>query len=216
MQISNIYLLVCLTVTMFSAQETDFYISTELLTKPILTVHPYDTVWEGNSVTLTCLYETNKPKETELTYKWYREWGPLSEGILQNQYTINSAQQSHTGNYWCEVTIKKSSTEKKKSDKMKVTVKELFTNPTLTITPTVIWEGDTVTLMCSSVTRLSRTQLHYEYFKKSYLRQKSRINTGTIHSAQQSNAGWYICEAEAEGKRIAKKNSNWVSVIVKG
>ncbi|XP_039598087.1 Fc receptor-like protein 5 [Polypterus senegalus] len=300
MQISKVYLFIGLTVRMFSAQET------ELLPKFTLTVHPHDTVWEGDSVTLTCLYETNNPKEKELTYKWYRELTPLSEGILQNQYKINSAQQSHTGNYWCEVTIKKSSTKKKKSDKMKVTVKErtstldvkpehsdrrifegdevtlhcladgnpvgwtyklykgtygnaikrqmantftfspvtlsdsswyccqaenrmfytkpgnrislhvseLFTKPTLTVTPKVIWEGDTVTLKCQSVGFLG-VQLLYEFYKVSSLGQNSRKDTYTIQSAQQSHMGKYWCEAEAEGKRIMKKNSDNVPVTVK-
>ncbi|MBN3289401.1 FCRL5 protein, partial [Polypterus senegalus] len=91
---------------------------------------------------------------------------------------------------------------------------ELFTKPTLTVTPKVIWEGDTVTLKCQSVGFLG-VQLLYEFYKVSSLGQNSRKDTYTIQSAQQIHMGKYRCEAEAEGKRIMKKNSDNVPVTVK-
>ncbi|XP_039598055.1 Fc receptor-like protein 3 [Polypterus senegalus] len=188
----------------------------ELFSKPTLTVHPSTTLWEGDTVTLKCQSESQL-QEIQLTYKFYKDEESVSQGASESEFRIPSAQPETSGSYWCEVEAEGKKTEKKSSERVQVTVRELFTKPTLTIHPsTTLWQEDNVTLRCQSESRFQGTPLTYKFYRdEEPVSQGLSESEFTIPSARPEMSGSYWCEVEEEGKKTEKKTSERVQVTVR-
>ncbi|XP_042368700.1 low affinity immunoglobulin gamma Fc region receptor II-a-like [Plectropomus leopardus] len=87
-----------------------------------------------------------------------------------------------SGEYWCELGAKKSST-------VNITVTAgsvILESPVLPVT-----EGDAVTLSCRNK-QMSSNQTT-QFFKNGYLMDSSPTGNLTIRSVSKSNEGWYTC-----------------------
>ncbi|XP_039598054.1 leukocyte immunoglobulin-like receptor subfamily A member 2 [Polypterus senegalus] len=188
----------------------------ELFSKPTLTVHPSTTLWEGDTVTLKCQSESQL-QEIQLTYKFYKDDESVSQGASESEFRIPSAQPETSGSYWCEVEAEGKKTEKKSSERVQVTVRELFTKPTLTVHPsTTLWQEDNVTLRCQSESRFQGTPLTYKFYRdEEPVSQGLSESEFTIPSARPEKSGSYWCEVEEEGKKTEKKTSERVQVTVR-
>uniref|UniRef100_A0A8C4TSW6 Ig-like domain-containing protein n=1 Tax=Erpetoichthys calabaricus TaxID=27687 RepID=A0A8C4TSW6_ERPCA len=194
----------------------DVSVPPKLPNKPILIVLPSALVWEGDTVTLRCLSKS-EVTGTQLTYRFYRDETPVGHETKQNKFTVQSAQQSDTGRYWCEVKEEGKETEKKESDSEQLTVKERFSKPTLSVLPSVsVWEGDTVTLRCLSKSEVTGTQLRYKFCRdETPLSEETQQNEFTVESAHQKQTGKYWCEVKEEGKETEKKESDSLQLTIK-
>uniref|UniRef100_A0A8C4SVP4 Ig-like domain-containing protein n=1 Tax=Erpetoichthys calabaricus TaxID=27687 RepID=A0A8C4SVP4_ERPCA len=186
------YLFIGLILVMTSALDS------ELFSKPTLTVEPSASVWEMDSVSLSCQSES-KVTGTRLTYRFYRENNTVSQETLENVFRINVAFKDNSGSYWCEVGSEEKRTEKKRSDPVQVTVRE---NPKATLTirndSKNVYIGDTVTLDCSI--EGSFTDWKYLWYKRNLTNWGNWIKDGTgnaytFQSATLSKSGEYWCSA---------------------
>ncbi|MGH0167650.1 UNVERIFIED_CONTAM: hypothetical protein FKN15_052929 [Acipenser sinensis] len=156
----------------------------QLFSKPTLTLTPVSPVWEGEAVTLQCGAQINK-QGTQLQYRYSKEGTDLRGAGSQDQHWIPAAGLRDTGRYQCEVEAAGTGL-KKRSDPVSLTVRgrgrqpidirlsvmavtrrELFSKPTLTLTPvSPVWEGEAVTLQCGAQINKQGTQLQYRYSKE--------------------------------------------------
>ncbi|XP_039598056.1 Fc receptor-like protein 2 [Polypterus senegalus] len=189
----------------------------ELFSKPTLTVQPNTILWEGDNVTLKCQSES-KVQQTQLRYKFYKDKQSVSQRASESEFRIPSARPETSGSYWCVVGGEGKKTEKKSSERVQVTVRELFTKPTLTVHPsTILWQGDNVTLRCQSESRFQGTPLTYKFYRdEEPVSQRASELEFTISSARPEKSGSYWCEVEEEGKKTEKKTSVRVQVTVRG
>ncbi|XP_058874536.1 titin-like [Acipenser ruthenus] len=186
----------------------------ELFTSPALTVKPRASVWEGETVTLQCGAQIYK-QGTQLQYRYIKDNGDLSGARSRDPYSIPAAELRDTGSYQCEVQAAGTGL-KKRSDYVWLSVKELFTTPSLTFTPvSPVWEGEAVTLQCGAQIYKQGTQLQYRYIKDNgNLSGAGSQDQYSIPVAGLRDTGSYQCEVEAAGTGL-KKKSDSVSLTVK-
>ncbi|MGH0148256.1 UNVERIFIED_CONTAM: hypothetical protein FKN15_045864 [Acipenser sinensis] len=171
----------------------------ELFTTPT----PVSPVWEGEAVTLQCGAHINK-QGTQLQYHYSKGNGNVRGDGSQDQHSIPVAGLRDTGRYQCEVEAAGTGL-KKRSDSVWLTVRELFSTPTLTVLPGAsVWEGEAVTLQCGAHINKQDTQLQYCYSK----------NNGNVRGAGSRDPYGIQCEVEAAGTGL-KKRSGSVSLTVR-
>ncbi|XP_039598086.1 uncharacterized protein LOC120519065 [Polypterus senegalus] len=188
----------------------------ELFSKPTLTVLPGNTVWEGDTVTVRC-QSTSGVQSPQLTYRFYSGETSVSHQT-RNDFTIQTARQSHTGSYWCEVEAEGKRIDKKKSDITQVTVNEI---PKATLNLKNKWKrlyiGDTMTLECSIEGYY--TGWKYQWYKGSNIYQRFLIEgftgpTYTVQSVTQPGIKGYFCYATRDGSPRYSKHSNDIKVTI--
>ncbi|XP_059410868.1 B-cell receptor CD22-like [Carassius carassius] len=152
---------------------------------------------EGDSVTLTCSSDSNPPAEIS----WFKGGMIVGSGRI---YTILKISSDHSGEYKCKSRNKHG---EKYSETVTLNVMYPPRNVTVSITESgQIWEGDSVTLICSSDS--NPPALNFSWFKEN---QRSSVGSGQSFSALQS--GRFYCEAR---NQHGSQRSDGVTVTVKG
>ncbi|XP_039598053.1 carcinoembryonic antigen-related cell adhesion molecule 1-like [Polypterus senegalus] len=143
--------------------------------------------------------------------------GSPIKDVTGQTYTIQSVTQSDSGAYWCKADRNDPTHHLQNSNAVTLSVKELFTKPSLTVHPsTTLWQGDSVTLRCQSESLLQGTQLRYKFYRdEEPVSQRASESEFTIPSARPEKSGSYWCEVEEEGKKTEKKTSERVQVTVR-
>ncbi|XP_041091088.1 Fc receptor-like protein 2 [Polyodon spathula] len=188
----------------------------ELFSKPTLTFTLVSPVWEGDAVTLQCAAQIYK-QGTQLQYRYSKEGTDLRGSGSHDQHSIPAAGLRDTGKYQCEVEAAGTGLVKKTSDPVSLTVRELFSKPTLIFSPvSPVWEGEAVTLQCAAQIYKQGTQLQYRYSKEGTdLRGSGSQDQHSIPAAGLRDTGRYQCEVEAAGTGLVKKTSDHVSLTVR-
>ncbi|MGH0171627.1 UNVERIFIED_CONTAM: hypothetical protein FKN15_061529 [Acipenser sinensis] len=175
---------------------------------------PPQPVFEGDSLTLRCrvwsytatrvvFYKDNKQLQ-------YRAGTELS---------VDRVSKSDEGSYicrawwWNTTSWAESSSE---SAEVRVSVRELFNTPTLTVLPGAsVWEGEAVTLHCGAHINKQGTQLQYRYSKDNgTVRGAGSQDQHSIPAAGLRDTGRYQCEVEAAGTGLKKRSAS-VSLTVR-
>ncbi|XP_029436667.1 Fc receptor-like protein 3 isoform X2 [Rhinatrema bivittatum] len=97
---------------------------------------PWSTIFEGDSVTLTC----DVPDPAEAMYTWYRGSMRLATQRGKNKYHLQEAKRSHSGAYSCEVP------NSDRSDPLLLTVS--YDWVILQAPYSEVFEGDSLSLRC--------------------------------------------------------------------
>ncbi|XP_066500488.1 carcinoembryonic antigen-related cell adhesion molecule 5-like [Hoplias malabaricus] len=156
--------------------------------KPTVNVLPAQSVFFGESVTLTC--------EIQSTYPWSYEWkkaGVQLRGSQRlNQYLISRVDWSHAGDYTCKGTYSdRIYTHTSDSVRLSVSVKP---KPTLTSSRNgSVLRGNPVTLYCTLGQSAGWTSYWFRDTESPEIRTSSSIYT--ISSVSDSNGGQYRCRA---------------------
>ncbi|XP_058874332.1 Fc receptor-like protein 5 [Acipenser ruthenus] len=187
--------------------------------KPVLTREPAGEIFEGDTVTLSCVVEGGSGG---WRYLWYkdRQGAPVYQTDSSSGpgagYTISAAALSHSGEYWCRAGRGSNPFNSEYSNAVKIKVSELFSTPTLTVTPRAsVWEGEAVTLQCGAHINKQGAQLQYSYIKDNgNLRGAGSRDPYSIPAAGLRDTGSYQCEVEAAGMGL-KKRSGSVSLTVR-
>ncbi|XP_058871760.1 Fc receptor-like protein 5 isoform X2 [Acipenser ruthenus] len=178
--------------------------------KPALTREPAGKLFEGDTVTLSCVVEGGSGG---WRYLWYkdRQGAPVyqtdSSSGTGARYTISAAALSHSGEYWCGAGRGRNTSYSQYSDPIWVNVTALFSRVTLTASPgATVKEGEALNLTCeAAVNKTPRPQLHYIIVRDGEPVTKSTDSAlYSIASTEKSHTGSYTCAVESQG---VKKSS---------
>ncbi|MGH0153342.1 UNVERIFIED_CONTAM: hypothetical protein FKN15_054990 [Acipenser sinensis] len=178
--------------------------------KPVLTREPAGEIFEGDTVTLSCVVEGGSGV---WRYLWYkdRQGAPVyqtdSSSGTGAGYTISAAALSHSGEYWCGAGRGRNTSYSQYSHPIWVNVTALFSRVTLTASPgATVKEGEALNLTCeAAVNKTPRPELHY-----TIVRDGEPVTNSTdsalysIASTEKSHTGSYTCAVESQG---VKKSS---------
>ncbi|MGH0137813.1 UNVERIFIED_CONTAM: hypothetical protein FKN15_011044, partial [Acipenser sinensis] len=192
------------------------------LPKAVLTSSPeWGELYTGETVTLICEVEG---RFTGWRYLWYKssQGGTVQQigDAIDERYTIRLADQSHSGQYWCEAQGGDRPRSSQRSNPVTLTVSEL---PKAVLTSSPEWgelyTGETVTLICEVEGRF--TGWRYLWYKSSQGGTVQQIGDAideryTIRLADQSHSGEYWCGAQGGDRPRSSQRSNPVTLTVSG
>ncbi|XP_058639271.1 carcinoembryonic antigen-related cell adhesion molecule 5-like [Onychostoma macrolepis] len=172
------------------------------LPRSTLTVTPDSPVFTGETVTLTCVIESN---HSDWRYEWHKDSVMLqtSDGYTVNRdtLTIRGANESDQGQYWCRGQIRSVSSQSS-SVSLSVTDGDVILGSS--VDPVI--EGDTLTLHCLHRSTNSPI-LGADFYKDRSLVQNQTTGEMNITTVSKSHEGFYSCKTE----RGASPKS-WISV----
>ncbi|MGH0176388.1 UNVERIFIED_CONTAM: hypothetical protein FKN15_072834 [Acipenser sinensis] len=185
--------------------------------EPVLAREPAGEIFEGDTVTLSCVVEGGSGG---WRYLWYkdRQGAPVyqtdSSSGTGAEYTISAAALSHSGEYWCGAGRGRNTSYSQYSHPIWVNVTALFSRVTLTASPgATVKEGEALNLTCeAAVNKTPRPELHY-----TIVRDGEPVTNSTdsalysIASTEKSHTGSYTCAVESQG---VKKSSQELHIEV--
>ncbi|XP_058874369.1 Fc receptor-like protein 2 [Acipenser ruthenus] len=230
MRAGKLYIVMLLTTVTCFGQETGLPATTTSTPppttgkpKPVLTREPAGEIFEGDTVTLSCVVEGSSDGWRYLWYKDSRETSaPQTDSSSGTGagYTISAAALSHSGEYWCRAGRGSNLFYSEYSNAVKIQVSEL-PQTTLTLEPPFpeICTGETVTLRCG--VKGGSTGWKYLWYKDSedtpVLQTADRSTTGdsyTITAAAVSDQGQYCCRGRRGDQPVYSQLSDKVTLTV--
>uniref|UniRef100_A0A3P9AR64 Ig-like domain-containing protein n=1 Tax=Maylandia zebra TaxID=106582 RepID=A0A3P9AR64_9CICH len=177
------------------------YYTKDTSIRPVVTLYPnWSEIYRGETITVKCEIHGG---DTEWDYEW--ETNSRIKAPNQNEYRIRSASSSNSGNYRCKGRMKSSQHKTTEwSDSVTLTVSDNEPRPVLTVSPSWLSPGASVTLNCEvkhpsagwsfywykAVRNLSEKSSSYELLPDgSGTAQDSYIIHGQTHTAG------YVCRA---------------------
>ncbi|MGH0150834.1 UNVERIFIED_CONTAM: hypothetical protein FKN15_071127 [Acipenser sinensis] len=192
--------------------------------KTVLTLESAGEIFEGDSVTLSCMVEGGSGGWSYLWYKDSQYSTPVyrtdSSSGTGAGYTISAAALSQSGEYWCLAGRGSKPFYSQYSSAVKIQVSEL-PQTTLTLEPPFpeIVTGETVTLRCG--VEGGSAGWKYLWYKDSedtpVLQTAGRIITGdsyTITAAAVSDQGQYCCQGQRGDQPLYSQLSDKVILTV--
>ncbi|XP_038650678.1 vascular cell adhesion protein 1-like isoform X1 [Scyliorhinus canicula] len=146
-------------------------------------------VKEGDSVSVTCTSHSNPSARIILRKK--SESGQVELGSENGTFTIGAAQFGDAGQYECEA-INGLGSDKATAE---LTVQGAPRDTSLSVTPPVVKEGDSVSVTCTSHSNPSARIILRKKSESGQVELGSENGTFTIGAAQFGDAGQYECEA---------------------
>ncbi|XP_073331708.1 high affinity immunoglobulin gamma Fc receptor I-like [Pagrus major] len=114
--------------------------------KAVVTLQPnWSEIYRGETITLRC--EIKDGGDTEWEYEW--KTTNSEKPSNQNEHRIRFATESHSGDYRCKGRKKSEESSTDWSDPIKLTVSHTPPRPVLTVSPSWLSAGASVTLSCS-------------------------------------------------------------------
>ncbi|CAI5669139.1 unnamed protein product [Oreochromis niloticus] len=120
-------------------------IDTTVSNRPVVTLYPnWSEIYRGETITVRCEIHGG---DTEWDYEW--ETNSTIKPPNQTEYRIRSASSSNSGNYRCKGRMKSSQHNTTEwSDSVTLTVSDNKPRPVLTVSPSWLSPGASVTLNC--------------------------------------------------------------------
>ncbi|XP_048670606.1 Fc receptor-like protein 2 [Marmota marmota marmota] len=171
-----------------------------------LTLLAPSSVFEGDSIVLTCWEENNRKKQISF-YKDGKKFSPSDE---LSSFPIQGALLSDSGIYFCTAASKTFLRRETSSEKVKITVQELFPRPVLTASSYQPTEGSSVTLTCQTQLPPERSDVQLRFC---FFRDDQVLGSGWSSSPElqipalgTEDSGSYWCQAETVSHRIRKQS----------
>uniref|UniRef100_A0A3P8P820 Ig-like domain-containing protein n=1 Tax=Astatotilapia calliptera TaxID=8154 RepID=A0A3P8P820_ASTCA len=177
------------------------YYTEDTSNRPVVTLYPnWSEIYRGETITVRCEIHGG---DTEWDYEW--ETNSMIKAPNQNEYRIRSASSSNSGNYRCKGRMKSSQHETTEwSDSVTLTVSDNEPRPVLTVSPSWLSPGASVTLNCE-VEHASAGWSFYWYKAVPDLSEKSSSyellpdGSGTAQDSYiihgQTHTAGYVCRA---------------------
>ncbi|XP_058871424.1 Fc receptor-like protein 3 [Acipenser ruthenus] len=198
-----------------SGQERSNAVNLTVSNQWVILQTPSQPVFEGDTLTLRCFIR-NGYKATRLIF--YKDNNQLQfrAGTAQS---VDRVSKSDEGSYKCRAWWRNTASRTEPwrvSAEVRVSVRELFSTPTLTVLPGAsVWEGEAVTLQCGAHINKQDTQLQYRYSKDNgTVRGAGSQDQHSIPAAGLRDTGRYQCEVEAAGTGLKKRSAS-VSLTVR-
>ncbi|XP_075137841.1 Fc receptor-like protein 5 [Leptodactylus fuscus] len=188
----------------------------EIFSQPNITMDD-NVVTEGDPMTLTCNTTLSPYRPTtRLEFAFYRDGRKVQDFSSSNRYEVQSAQLEDSGNYTCHVRTSINSTVKI-SDGHNIRVQDLFTTPTISVTPQPVITTDKMALTCqTSLPPPPRhnTQLRIAFYREGGIVQGFGVSdTYEVYNVQLEDSGKYSCEVETTDGRVRKRSAERIIQI---
>ncbi|XP_026868166.2 platelet endothelial cell adhesion molecule isoform X2 [Electrophorus electricus] len=175
----------------------------ELDITPSVTVHPQTGVIEGDTVNITCSVNPHYQDLSSLSLNLMK--GPKILDMKNATYS-KCVLASDSGEYECSAELD----GVRKSGSVNLTVRELFSQPTVTVTPTDVFEGQDFTVHCRSLDFASE-RIRRDDVKYSILRNEDNVTLGRFDGTYRAMAGTktngnYTCSAQV--RTIVKRSTS--------
>uniref|UniRef100_A0A3P8PDH4 Ig-like domain-containing protein n=1 Tax=Astatotilapia calliptera TaxID=8154 RepID=A0A3P8PDH4_ASTCA len=180
----------------------------ELSITPELKIFPDSTIYEGDHLNISC--SAKNVHSSSEGYKLFLSQGTklLRTGnstINHNMVAVPKASEALT--FDCRVVVR----NVEKYSEKKISVVELFSVPSLTMSPTEVFQGQIMTLTCNSdgfaSQRINREDLEYTLYPSKNLPSSGKPGVFNVKALQ--NDFNYTCSAEAKG---IKKDSKTLMI----
>ncbi|CAN2390110.1 Fc receptor-like [Pristimantis euphronides] len=162
-------------------------------------------VYEGDEITIRCHHNPGYAGGWTIFYKddsIIRQWANNAE------YYIGNVDRMTAGTYGCRKQVQYVS--QFFQDHIFVSVQELFTTPTITVTPQPVYKKDNMTLKCETSLLPSRqdTQLRFTFYREGWIVQGLSISDiYEVYNVQLEDSGKYSCEVETTDGRVRKRSA---------
>ncbi|XP_069783097.1 Fc receptor-like protein 2 isoform X4 [Narcine bancroftii] len=186
----------------------------ERFSKPVLRVEQEGEIFVSQPLAITCHVEKFDPG-VRLTYIFYKDFKTLQDHSEINYWNVGSALMDDSGTYSCAVLSMWRSL-RKESNVVAITVKQIFSTPTLSAKPeTQVREGQMLKLLCQ-VEIFQAFPLRRTFYKGGNVLKLSDAETYLIESVSwPHDSGVYQCEAAVRSRGV-KKMSNEIVISVQG
>ncbi|XP_078417788.1 vascular cell adhesion protein 1-like [Cetorhinus maximus] len=154
-----------------------------------ISVTPSHTVREGQDVRLTCVTDSSPPARIVWSKASADGWSVIAEEKLSLQ--LPTAQVADTGMYRCEASNKLGG----EARELEIHIQGAPRDTHLSVTPSVVKEGDRVSVTCTSRSNPSAQIVLRKKSESGLMVLDSESGTFTIDAAQFGDAGQYECEA---------------------
>ncbi|KAM4663695.1 Fc receptor-like protein 5 [Discoglossus pictus] len=169
-------------------------------------------VFEEDNLSLRCRTSGSYSVKSVTFYK--NRLKLSSEGRV---YTKKGVDLSSRGKYRCDLVYKYYS--RVYSDEADVIIQELFPDPTISVSPYSVTEGDNMAASCDTTVHPLRSakKLHFAFYKNGQkVREFSSSNEYHVGSAHLEDAGDYTCEAKTQTGNIRKMSQRLNICIING
>ncbi|XP_066465089.1 high affinity immunoglobulin gamma Fc receptor I-like [Eleutherodactylus coqui] len=162
-------------------------------------------VYEGDKLTMRCHHYPGYPGGQTVFYKDNKV---IQDWRYDEHFHITRVGLEMSGTYKCTKQVKHHLIYYNHGDEDSIFVRELFTTPTLKVTPNPVSKEDNMTLTCE--TRLpparQNTQLRFAFYRGGQIFQDFSIND-EICNVQLEHSGKYSCEVETTDGRVRKRSA---------
>ncbi|KAF5892762.1 immunoglobulin superfamily member 1-like isoform X1, partial [Clarias magur] len=157
--------------------------------QPVVKVQPAESVFTGESVTLTCEIQTGGSWQ----YHWYRNDEKLPQSPTEvNTYTIDKVKESNKGGYTCEGTKSSDPKSTERSAAVTLTVSESSKRVLIIKPDTQVFRGERVTFRCNIQTG-GDTEWTYSWYKNDNTQLRDTTQEISFDSVTDSDGGKYTC-----------------------
>ncbi|KAI9529174.1 hypothetical protein NQZ68_013481 [Dissostichus eleginoides] len=160
---------------------------------PSVSVSPSAEIKEGSSVTLTCSSDANPAAN----YTWYKRNQTVFQGA-EGRYNFTSISSEDRGIYCCK---SENQYGEMMSSPLSVDVQYAPKLPSVSVSPSEIEEGSSVTLTCSSD---ANPAANYTWYKENEDSPKASGQIFNITDFRAEHSGSYYCEAH---NKMGRQNS---------
>ncbi|XP_072884649.1 Fc receptor-like protein 5 isoform X2 [Hemitrygon akajei] len=186
----------------------------ELFSKPMLRIERAPDLLEGERLTLECFVRTIN-SNIPLQYAFYKDIEILNPNSEHHEIHLGAVTPENSGSYFCEAYSEVPNL-RKRSDKVSVSVRELFSKPLLRIDHALEFlEGELLTLDCFVETIIYDVPLHYAFHKDFWvLNASSEFHQMYVGAVRPEHSGTYFCEASSQQLDV-RKTSEEVFILVR-
>uniref|UniRef100_A0A8C5MVA9 Ig-like domain-containing protein n=1 Tax=Leptobrachium leishanense TaxID=445787 RepID=A0A8C5MVA9_9ANUR len=167
-------------------------------------------VYEGETLTLRCHHRGGYTMQSSTFYKGSQ----VMESYYGDSFYLMNVDKTAAGTYTCTKVMRVSNIPF--ADSVDITVKELFTDPDILLSPYLLTVGDTMTMTCH--TRLAplraHTELQFTFYRNGEKVQDfGKSSRYKITSIQTRDSGNYTCEVRTVIGHV-KKTSPGINIEI--
>ncbi|XP_044129664.1 high affinity immunoglobulin gamma Fc receptor I-like [Bufo gargarizans] len=163
-------------------------------------------VYEGDEMTLRCHhYPGYGGKQTT----FYKENKVITDGSDDEEFHISNVDRTSAGKYKCTKEVYYISLSVHGAE-ASVSVEELFTTPTIKVTPHPVFKKNNMTLKCETSLHPPRqnTQILFAFYREGRIVQGSGDkDIYEVSMVQLEHSGKYSCEVQTTDGRVRKKSA---------
>ncbi|XP_056401111.1 Fc receptor-like protein 5 [Hyla sarda] len=170
-------------------------------------------VYEGDEIKIRCHHY---PGYDGGRTRFYKDNRIIRDWTYSAEYSIGNVDRKTTGKYKCEKEVYHHAWWYKEEDEASVSVEELFTTPTIKVTPEPFFEGNNMTLKCETSLPPPRqnTQLRVTFYREGRIVPGSGVSDiYGVYNVQLEHSGKYSCEVETTDGRVRKRSAEQIIQI---